>query len=88
MEIVKIGKAVPNECVVYEFETLLKRAKEGKIRGFGIVMCLDNDAVVNGFHGELMPTQILGALARMQHRINLDIDKDEAVWDASKGETE
>ena len=74
MEVVKIGKAAPNEDVIEQLEWLLKEAKDGKIRALmWVTECLD-ESHMHGITNGLTNYKALAYLYRLAHRIQLTMD--------------
>lgn len=73
VEVVKIGKAAPDAEVVRVAEEILERARSGELRS--IIWIADaNGGWVSGFVGQHDVLQTVGQLARLQHRLQCDMD--------------
>jgi hypothetical protein len=74
MDIVKIGKAAPDEVVVATLEDLLESAKNGKVRAVIIAAKMDDGTSAHITQGYFDHVEMVGFLYRMLHKTNLLLD--------------
>lgn len=76
MEVVKIGKAKPDERLCRDLEDILNAAKAGRIRGAVIVAETADEktaTLVSGYYDRI---RLVGSLHRLSHRIMMSMDED------------
>lgn len=74
LQVVPIQGAKPNERVVEALEQLLARARGGEIRGFCMIARLQDESHEHLMVGQREPIMVLGQLARLSHRVQMDAD--------------
>ncbi len=90
IDVVKIGKAKPVEAVVNELRSLLEAAEAGEIRHFSIAFTVADGGVVTANFGseEGDAYRTLGAICRLAHRLNKDLDDAARDYDFPKGDND
>lgn len=76
VDVVKIGKAKPVDTVVNELRNMLAAAEAGEIRHIAVAFTVKDGGVVTANFGseEGDTYRILGAIYRMAHRLNKELD--------------
>jgi len=80
MEVVKIGNAKPDDVVIEELETLLRQAKNGKIRAIYCAVSLITEETAWVWAGSSDRFTALGVISRMIYNINKKMDEEAKDW--------
>ena len=87
IDVVKIGRAKPVEAVVNELRALLKSAEAGEIRHFAIAFTVADGGVVTAHFGsEGDAYKVIGAVNRLAHRLNKNLDDNTRDYDYPEGD--
>lgn len=73
-DIVSIGLAAPNDEVIRSAEEILARARSGELRGLIWIADAGPNGWLSSFVCQRDHMAALGQLARLQHRIQCDMD--------------
>ena len=74
MEVVKIGKAAPDQDLIRGLTDILKHAEEGNIAHLAFV-CEFNNKVVRTYTTHNDPFLLIALLERLKHRVHVDLDE-------------
>lgn len=86
IDVVKIGRAKPVREVVEELRLMLKSAEEGNIRHISVAFTVaDGGVVTANFGGEGDAYRVIGAVNRLAHRLNKDLDESSRDYDFPNG---
>lgn len=75
MDVVKIGKAAPDEEVVKTLEDLCDAAKSGRVRAVVIAAKLDDETSAHITAGYFDRLEAIGFIYRMLHKVNKLMDE-------------
>lgn len=86
VDVVKIGKAKPVDVIVDELKNMLKAAEAGEIRHIAVAFTVKDGGVVTAnFGAEGDAYRTLGAVYRMAHRLNKELDDMAKDYDFPEG---
>lgn len=86
VDVVKIGKAKPVDTIINEFREMLKAAEAGEIRHVAMAFTVADGGVVTAcFGSEGDAYRTIGAVYRLLHRLNKDLDEAARDYDFPEG---
>jgi len=80
MEVVKIGKAMPNPETIQTLKSLLKHAEDGNVANFAYV-CEFNNKVVRTYTYSDDKFVLISLLEWLKHRVYISLDNNESPVD-------